>query len=191
MDGSDFANVVEVRCIVQKGLSTRSDLGEGQAMKTIHSGFSLIELLIVVAIILIIAAIAIPSLVRSKIAANQSAAVADLRGITSSEITYIAMYNQGYASTLTAMGPPAGGGLPTPSAADLLDNYLAAGARNGYTFVYAPGSQDSHGRYQTFTINANPTQVGITGNNFYYTDESNVIRMDVASTASVSDSPIQ
>ena len=69
-------------------------------------GFSLIELLIVVAIILIIAAIAIPTLLRSKIAANESSAVASLRTITTAETTYSSSWGVGYAAVLDNLGGP-------------------------------------------------------------------------------------
>ncbi|MGH9327025.1 MAG: prepilin-type N-terminal cleavage/methylation domain-containing protein [Terriglobia bacterium] len=159
-------------------------------MRAKSNGFSLIELLIVVAIILIIAAIAIPNFLRSRMAANQSSAVASCRGIASSELTYLTMYGQGYSSSLTILGPPAGGGVPTPSAADLIDSYLAAGIKSGYSFAYVPTSQDAQGRYQGFMINANPTEPGVTGNAYYYTDQSFVIRENGTTTASASDSPI-
>lgn len=159
-------------------------------MKITHQGFSLIELLIVVAIILIIAAIAIPNLLKSRMAANQASAVGSCRGITSSEVTYVAMYSQGYAATLSTLGPPSSG-QPTPSAAALIDNVLSSGFKSGYKFVYSAASQDSQGHYQTFTVNANPTNPGITGNVYYFTDQSDVIRMNTATTASASDSPLQ
>ena len=160
-------------------------------MKRTQDGFSLIELLIVVAIIMIIAAIAIPNFQRSRMAANQAAAVSACRGITSSEVTYLTMYDVGYAPTLAALGPPAGSGLPTPSAADLVDSYLAAGEKDGYEFGYMAGSQDAQGRYETFTLNANPAVLGVTGIAYYYTDQTFVIRMNMTTTASVTDSPIQ
>lgn len=160
------------------------------AVPTGSKGFSLIELLIVVAIILIIAAIAIPNFLRSRIAANQSAAVASCRGITSSEVTYLSMYGRGYSPDLVSLGPPAGGGTPTPAAADLVDSYLAAGAKNGYTFSYTAGSQDAQGHFQTFTLNANPSQLGITGDSYFFTDQTFVIRVNPSSAASASDSPI-
>ncbi|MGH9354211.1 MAG: prepilin-type N-terminal cleavage/methylation domain-containing protein [Terriglobia bacterium] len=159
--------------------------------KTAENGFSLIELLIVVAIILIIAAIAIPNLLESRIAAHQAAAVSDLRGITTSNLTYLTMYNEGYATSLAVMGPPASGSVPTSTAAGLINSDLAAGFRDGYTFTYNPSAQDSQGRYQSFTLNANPSKAGVTGNNYYYSDSSFVIHMNTATTASASDSPIQ
>ena len=152
-------------------------------------GFSLIELLIVVAIILIIAAIAIPNLLRSRIAANQASAVGSLRTLNTCEITYASTYNTGYSATLLALGPPASGN-PTPTAAGLVDSVLAAGTKSGYTFVYTPGTADSSGRINSYGLNANPITVGTTGQNYYFTDGSAVIRQNSSATASSSDSPI-
>ena len=84
-------------------------------MKALQKGFSLIELLIVVAIILIIAAIAIPNLLRSRIAANQASAVGSCRTINTALITYASTFNTGYASTMVSLGP--GASPPTASLA--------------------------------------------------------------------------
>jgi len=159
-------------------------------MRKDSRGFSLIELLIVVAIILIIAAIAIPNLLRSRIAANQASAVGSLRTINTCEITYASTYNTGYSADLPSLGPPAGGGQATSTAAGLLDSVLAAGLKSGYTFTYAAGTADSSGRINTYTLTANPITVGTTGQNYYYTDQSAVIRQNTSATASSSDSPI-
>src|ERR1700693_4664688 len=81
-----------------------------------QKGFSLIELLIVVAIILIIAAIAIPNLLRARIAANESSAVSSIRTINTAQISYQSAYpTVGYAATLAALGPSAVGACPTPN----------------------------------------------------------------------------
>ncbi len=94
-----------------------------------QKGFSLIELLIVVAIILIIAAIAIPNLLRARIAANEASSVASIRTINTAEVTYLTAYpTVGYSITLAALGPAAAGACATPvqTNACLLDFTLAS-----------------------------------------------------------------
>src|SRR6266699_275918 len=108
---------------------------EQVSMRNKEKGFSLIELLIVVAIILIIAAIAIPNLLRSKIATNESAAVSALRTINTSSVAYSTTYGQ-YPGTLGSLGPMASGGTPSSTLADLIDSVLAAGIKSGYNITY-------------------------------------------------------
>ena len=97
------------------------------------SGFSLIELLIVVAIILIIAAIAIPNLIRARIAANQASAVESCRTVTSAEVLYNVAYDNGFAPTLDALGGPASGAANATNA-QLIDEVLSSGEKSGYMF---------------------------------------------------------
>jgi prepilin-type N-terminal cleavage/methylation domain-containing protein len=158
-------------------------------MRKNSRGFSLIELLIVVAIILIIAAIAIPNLLRSRIAANQASAVGSIRTLNTAQITYASTYNSGYSTSLADLAPPAVGASPTSTAAGLIDSVLAGGAKSGYSFTYTPGAAVG-GRIETYTINANPTTVGTTGTNYYFTNESGVIRQNSTAVASASDSPL-
>jgi prepilin-type N-terminal cleavage/methylation domain-containing protein len=162
-------------------------------MKKGSKGFSLIELLIVVAIILIIAAIAIPNLLRSRIAANQASAVGSLRTLNTAEITYSSTYNVGFTYNLAYLAPPTGGGNvnPTSTAAGLIDSVLASGSKSGYSFAYTPGATEPAppNRIDTYTITAAPIS-NSTGTNYYFTDQSGVIRQNSTTIAAATDSPI-
>jgi prepilin-type N-terminal cleavage/methylation domain-containing protein len=154
-------------------------------MRERQKGFSLIELLIVVAIILVIAAFAIPALLRSKIAANHSSAVGSLRSLNTSCTAYSTSYGQ-YPAALGNLGPMGSGGAPDSTSADLIDMVLASGMKSGYTFIYTPGAAN-----QSYTLTATPIALGTTGQNMYFTDQSGVIRMDTSgSGASATSTPI-
>jgi type IV pilus assembly protein PilA len=153
-------------------------------MRNEEKGFSLIELLIVVAIILIIAAIAIPNLLRSKMSANESSAVATMRTLNTSAVSYSTTYGA-YPTNLTDLGPAT---TPSSTAADLIDSVLAndPATKSGYTFVWtSSGTPPS-----SYTLVATPLQTGVTGQRGFFTNQSGVIRADPAGSATASSTPI-
>jgi type IV pilus assembly protein PilA len=129
-----------------------------------YRGFSLIELLIVVAIILIIAAIAIPNLLRAKISANESSAAAAERTLVTAMVSYVGAYpGVGYAPALSNLGPSAGSPCtPSPANACLVDGTLASGSKSGYTFT-AAGVNPVNGWFSGFLTTAIPASTNITG----------------------------
>src|SRR4030088_1256024 len=105
--------------------------------RTKENAFSLMELLIVVAIILIVAAIAIPQLASSKKAANEASAVATIRVLNSASLTYSSTWSTGFPVALANLGP---GNPATAAAAGLIDSIVASGTKSGYVFTYVSGA---------------------------------------------------
>jgi type IV pilus assembly protein PilA len=148
--------------------------GEESCSGRFQRGFSLIELLVVVAIILIIAAIAIPNFLRSKMAANESSAVNTMRAVFTAQTAYNTTYGVGYG-TLVQLGTPAIPCTPTPASACLLDPALSLGSKSGYTISVAPLGANNSG----FEAAAVPMNVGKTGERTFCEDETGVIRVDI------------
>jgi len=159
-----------------------------------QKGFSLIELLIVVAIILIIAAIAIPNLLRSRMAANESSAVGSLRSINTAEVAYSTTYPSVGFTALASLGGAAATCATATGAtstnACLIDSVLAAGTKSGYKFTWTAGTTDANGNYLGYSIAAAPTSQGTTGQRGFFTNQSGVIRADPSGTATVNSTPI-
>jgi len=146
-------------------------------------GFSLIELLIVVAIILIIAAIAIPNLLRSRIAANEASAVGSLRTLNTAEVTYNTTYpSVGFACSLLVLGPPTSGTSATSTTAGLIDSNLAGGSKSGYNFAFlnTTCNPSSAGIDTTYDIGAQPVSPGVTGQRYFCSDLSGVIQFNAS-----------
>jgi prepilin-type N-terminal cleavage/methylation domain-containing protein len=139
-------------------------------------GFSLIELLIVVAIILIIAAIAIPNLLRARLSANEASAASSVRQVTRAEVTYAVAYPAvGFAPTLTELGGPASGCSPSTTTACIIDQVLSSGQKAGYNLA-AAGITGSGGTNNSFVIGAAPITYNRTGTRDFCSTTDAVLR---------------
>ncbi len=175
-------------------------------MKRRDQGFSLIELLIVVAIILIIAAISIPNLLRSRMAANEASAVGSVRTINVAAIEYQSIYGA-FPSTLAQIGTTAGTAVGCNNA-QFVDSVVTSGSKSGYDLALIAGTQAiptssvPQGCAPSFSdgyvVTATPITVGTTGQRAFCADATGVIRTNPTGTASytsplcnASQSPLQ
>lgn len=148
-----------------------------------NRGFSLIELLIVIAIILIISAIAIPRVTSTKRMANEVAAIRSCQTINTAQIQYFAQFGR-YASTLNELGPAPGDATPSPAAANLIEETLVDGIHLGYAFSMI-------GTPAGYSLNADP-QSPESGSRTFFTDHSTTVRFRYGrEPATDSDPPIE
>lgn len=176
--------------------------GHGMAVAGLVLGYSGV---LFIPMILIIAAIAIPNLLRARMAANEALAIGSLRTITTAAVKYKATYDNGYPPTLQALGDD-GSGAPNCNGAQLIGRQLASGVKNGYAFTYEPGAQYGYSiivspRAQAegcksvgglkFDLHADPIERGTTGQRSFYVDDSGMIRVERLRPASSNSPPLQ
>lgn len=147
------------------------------------SGFTLMELLVTISILLLLMLIVIPNLSGVRMQANQNSAVSSLRGIYQAEVQYQAKYpTTGFSCSLAALGGPAGKAAPTPDQAELLPNDVAGGRKSGYTFTIQhctrTVNKDGGTQITAFEVTATPQTMGRTGHLGYCIDQLDTIRMD-------------
>src|ERR1700746_1748072 len=156
-----------------------------------QKGFSLIELLIVVAIILIIAAIAIPNLLRARMQANEASAAASIHAVNTAEISYSSAFPTiGFSASLANLGD--GGASPCPGSATAscyIDPNLASGTKSGYLFTYAQHASSTPSL--NFTFNVDPVSRGFSGQRSFFPSDANITRYTASAAASSSDAPLQ
>lgn len=151
-----------------------------RSLRSAQRGFSLIELLIVIAIILIIAAIAVPKLNNTRMSAQEMAAVRQIHTIHTAQIQYYSQFGK-YATTLAELGPPTSG-TAGPQASDLLPKTLAEGKNSGYVFTVAASPTG-------YTVNANPEAFGNTGRRTFFSDQTQEIHQNWGQEPATANSP--
>ena len=150
-----------------------------------EAGFTLMELLIVMAVILILMLVAIPSMLNVTIQAHETSALASLRAIQAAEVQYSSNFPaNGFACSITALGGTASAGAPTPQAAQMLQTTLATGQKGGYAFnitncTKATGSNNQD-MFTSYEVTAVPQTVGRTGHRGFCMDMSGEIKVDMA-----------
>jgi len=151
-------------------------------------GFSLIELLVVVAVILIIAAIAVPNFISSRMRANEASAVQSLRNVCTAQMVYSTTWGVGFSDTLSKLS--GNGVVVDQNNAGLIDSVLASGLKSGYVITLTPGATDPNGNLLSFTVAADPQVPGTSGVRHFYSDQTSAIRFNPSVPAGPGDLPI-
>jgi type IV pilus assembly protein PilA len=146
-----------------------------------ESGFSLIELLIVIAIILIILAIALPKLNQARMNAQETAAISQIETIHKAETMYYSQFGR-YATSLAELGPPSGGGNASPTSADLIPTSLSMGENTGYVFAV-------QGTPTGYSVTAVPKSFNSSGRRTFYSDQTLVIHQNWGQEPATPQSP--
>jgi len=149
-----------------------------------QKGFSLIELLIVVAIILIIAAIAIPNLLRARMSANEASAVGSIRTLNTAEISYNSTFpSAGFTSTISQLGGTASPCISSTANACLIDSVLSSGTKAGYAFTMGPGATTGSPQ-PSYDVIGSPVIPNQTGTRYFCSFEDAVVRYSISAITS-------
>jgi type IV pilus assembly protein PilA len=163
--------------------------GDGMALAGLILGYIGVA---IIPLILIIAAIAIPNLLRARMVANESLAIISLQSLNASCDSYSVTYGV-FPPSLASLGPAADGTNPSADLAGLVDSTLANGIKSGYVFdyaVYGGFERDGERKPQTYAITATPMTPGVTGTRYFFTDHTTVIRAETGRVASADSPPI-
>jgi len=158
--------------------------GSGMAMGGLIMGYMGASILP----FLIIAAIVIPNFLRARIAANEASVVGSMRVLNTATHSYLGDYGQ-FPAELSFLGPPASG-RPGSRGADLIDIVLASGQKSGYLFDYNASDTNGDGKADTYEIYAEPITPGTTGQRYFFTDQSGVVRMESDRPATAESPPL-
>jgi len=158
--------------------------------KTVLIIVAAIVLVMAIPVVLIVAAIAIPNLIRAKMSANQSSAVASLRTLDTTLIQYQSTYGH-YPESIAQLGPPLPNGSVSEDHAGLIDGVLASRMKSGYTFTYESVPKQQPSDTDGFTIHADPIQYDRTGLTHFFSDQTGVIRMDTRKPADAESPPLE
>jgi type IV pilus assembly protein PilA len=156
-------------------------------------GFSLLELLIVVAIIVIITTVAIPRLIGTRSSANEASALKSLQVLNTACVQYYMTYGS-YPHNQSDLGPPTNGALSKTAAdmapADLAPPGTAGASKAGYTFRYVAGQPDVNGNIHTYNLLADPLQYKETGVKRFFCDQTTVVRFTSDGSPATAASPL-
>jgi prepilin-type N-terminal cleavage/methylation domain-containing protein len=149
-------------------------------MRSPNRGFSLLELLVVIAAIVVVLTVAIPNLLKAKLSATETMVLREVQTIGQAEIQYASLFGK-YAATLAELGPPATG-IAGPQAAELIPGKLASGEKNGYLYTLTLTSTG-------FAVSASPKEFGNTGRRTFYLDQSGVVHQNWGREPATANSP--